>query len=112
MRACRILILCEPGLLAQGLRLLLEADSRIEVVGVVEEGQRLAEALRQVLPDVLLVQQDRVSLMIGDPPEALPLDRAPFVVLLGQNANTMRICRIEERALTDPAELVEALAAL
>ncbi len=108
----RILLLCKPGLLAQGLRLVLEADSRIQIVEMAAAEHPLAVLLKQVLPDVLVVQQDRPTLMIGDWPEALPLDRALLVVLLGQNENAMHLVRIEERTLTDPAELVEVLATL
>ncbi len=107
----RILLLSRSGLLAHGLRLVLEADSRIQVVEA-REGQPLARLLEQVLPDVLLVQQDRLALMIGDSPEMVPLDRALLLVLIGENKNAMHLVRIEARALTDPAELVEALATL
>ncbi len=112
MGPSRVLLVCDPGLLAQGLRLLLEADDRIQVVGMSEPGQALAKMLKQVAPDVLLVQQDAVSLMIGDPPEKLDLDQAPVVILVGKNRNVLRICRLEERALTDTAGLVDALSAV
>ncbi len=105
----RILLFCKPGLYAHGLRLVLEADSRIQLVQA-EEGQPLARLLGQVLPDVLLVQQDRLALMIGDRPETIPLDRAVLLVLLGENENAVHLVRIQELALTDPAQLAEVLA--
>ncbi len=111
MRTRRILILCAPGLLAQGLVRLLEAEPRLEVTTVATDGQPVARLIQEIQPDVLLVEEDQFRLMLGDPPESISLDRAPLVISLGHNDNHIHICRIEQRALTALTELYEALAA-
>jgi DNA-binding NarL/FixJ family response regulator len=107
----RILILCEPGLLAQGLSSLLEADSRFQVLQVVGDAPRAIELIRELKPHVLLVEGERFPLGLGDRPEALPLECVPTVVLLRQNDNTIHIYRAETHTQTALPDLLETLTA-
>ncbi len=111
MRARRILILYEPGLLAQGLRSLLEADGRLEIISIVGDPRQAADLLREINPDALVVEGDKFPLGLGDPPQPIQLDRVPLVISLAENENRMRIYHMEERASTELKELIEALVA-
>ena len=109
MRARRILILYEPGLLAEGLRSLLEADERFEIISVVGDMARVAGLIREISPDALVVEQDKFPLSLGDPPEAIQLDCVPLVISLAENENRMRIYRLEEQRLAELKDLIEIL---
>ncbi len=109
METRRILILCEPGLLAQGLRSLLEADSRFQVLQVVGDARSASELIRELKPHVLVVQEDRFPLQLGERPETVTLESIPTVVLLRQNDNTIHIYRIEEHVQATLQDLYETL---
>ncbi len=109
MEARRILILCEPGLLAQGLRSLLEADSRFQVFQVVGDARSTSELVREWKPHALLIEEDRFSLKLGEQPEPLTIDNLPTVVLLRRNDNTIHVYRVERHVPTTLQDLYETL---
>ncbi len=109
METRRIMILGESGLLAQGLRSLLEADSRFQVLPVVGDTPSAAELIRELKPDALLIEQDRFPLGLGERAEVLPLESVPTVVLLRQNDNTIHIYRIEKHVQATLQDLYETL---
>lgn len=105
----RVLILCEPGLFAQGLRSLLESDGGLEIVGVIDDVTRAADAIRDTQPLVLLVQEDKFPPCLGPAPNVLPLAQIARLVTLCPNENKIRIYRVEEHPLTAPKDLIDAL---
>ncbi len=109
METRRILILCEPGLFAQGLRSLLEADSRFQVLQVVEDAQSASELVRELKPHVLVVEGDRFPLQLGEQRETVTLENIPTVILLRQNDNTIRVYRIEKHSQATLQDLYETL---
>ncbi len=109
METRRILILCEPGLLAQGLRSLLEADSRFQVMQIVGDARSASELIRELKPHVLVVQEDRFPLQLGERPETVTLESIPTVVLLRQNDNTIQVYRIEKHSQATLHDLYETL---
>ncbi len=109
MRARRILIVCEPGLLVQGLRHLLQADDRLEMTTLGGNKDRLDELVREIRPDVLLLEGQELKVWLGEPPHAIRIDDIPLVVSLADNENRMRVLRVEERAVTALQELIETL---
>lgn len=104
-----MLILSEPGLLAQGMRVLLESDPRIEIVGVTADVKRAVEILREEQPKVILVDADQFRLSLGRARNTISLDWAPTVIAISQHDNTFRVCRIEETALTGAEDLISAV---
>jgi DNA-binding NarL/FixJ family response regulator len=109
VESCRVLILSEPGLLAQGMRSLLELDPRIEIVGVTADAGRAAELMRDRQPAVILIDGDHFRLSLGGARPAIALDKVSTLIALSQNDNTAQICHIEERSLTTTADLIEAV---
>ncbi len=109
VEAQRVLIVCEPGLFAQAMRTLLESDERIKIVGLTGDAREAAQAVRETNPAVVMVQADQYSLKIGRGPQSLSLDWAPLLIAFYGNDNVTRVCRIEERALTCPNDLIETL---
>ncbi len=109
MESRRVLILCEPGLLAQGMRSLLESDPRIEIVGVTADERRAAEIIRDELPGVILVDADHFRLHLGHARSAIELDWIPRLIALAKNDNIVHVCRIEARSLTAPEDLIAAV---
>jgi DNA-binding NarL/FixJ family response regulator len=105
----RVLILSEPGLLAQGVRSLLESDPRIEIVGVTADARRATEIMRDEQPHVILVDADHLRLRLGGARRAIELAKVSTLIALSQNDNTVRVCHIEERSLTTTADLIEAV---
>ncbi len=105
MERRRILILCEPGLLAQGLRSLLEVDGRFQVLQIVGDTSKAAELIRELRPDALLVEQNGFPLGL----EALPLESDITVVLLRQNDNTIHVYRVEKHSQATLQDLYETL---
>ena len=53
--AVRVVLADDEALLRRGLKVLLEADGRVEVVGEAADGAELVEAVLAHLPDVVLV---------------------------------------------------------
>lgn len=105
----RILIVHEPDLLTLGLRRLLEADGRFEIISVGGEVDQLDTLLKQVRPDALVVEEERLRMTLGDPPEEIGLECPSLIISLSWNSNRMRIYRLEVRALTEPEELMQVL---
>ncbi len=109
MGLLRILIVHEPDLLTLGLRRLLEADGRFEVVSVPGGLDQVGTLLKQARPDALVVEEERLHLTLGDPPDEIALDCPSLIISLSWNDNRMRIYRLELRALAEPAELIQVL---
>ncbi len=109
METRRILILCEPGLLAQGLCSLLEADSRFQVLSVVGDARSASELIRDLEPHVLVVEADRFPLRLGERPETVTIESIPTLILLRQNDNTIQVYRIEKHVQTTLQDLYETL---
>jgi DNA-binding NarL/FixJ family response regulator len=105
----RILILSEPGLLVQGMRSLLGSDPRIEIVGVTADTKRAAEIMRDVRPAVILVDADHFRLSLGRSRSTIALDWISTLIALSHKDNRVHVCRIEERSLTAPEDLIEAV---
>jgi chemotaxis response regulator CheB len=105
----RVLILCEPGLLAQAMRTLLESDPRIEIVGVTSDARRAGEIIRQTKPAAILVDADHFSLGLNHARRTISIEGTPALIALSQDNNMIHICRMEERALTAPEDLIDAL---
>lgn len=55
MRTLRVLIVEQSGLVADGLRLVLEREADIEVVSLVEQGHTALDAVRTQRPDVVVM---------------------------------------------------------
>lgn len=110
MEVRRVLILCEPGLLAQAMRTLLEADPRIEIVGVTADARRAGEIIRQAKPAAILVDADHFSFGLSRSHRTIALEGTSALIALSQNDNLLHICRIEEKSLTAPQDLIDALA--
>jgi DNA-binding NarL/FixJ family response regulator len=105
----RILIVCEPGLLAGAIKSLCESDPRVEVVGVAANPEQASEMIEQLQPNVLLVESSHFPLQIAQIPGAAGLEGVTQLITLSESENLVRICRIEARTLTSPAELIQAL---
>ncbi len=106
MERRRILILCEPGLLAQGLRGLIEADDRFQVLQIVGDAPSAAKIIQELKPDVLLVDQD------GSPQElGSLLECTARVILLRQDDNTIHVYRAEKHTQATLQDLYETLIA-
>ncbi len=108
MRARRILILYKHGLLAEGLRSLLEADERLEIISVVGDLAETSALVQKLGPDAVVVEGDKFSLSLGDPP-GVRLDCVPLVISVAENENRMCIYRVQEREVADLQELIETL---
>ncbi len=109
METRRVLILSEPGLLAQGMRSLLESDPRIEIVGVTADVKRALEILRDDQPKVILVDADQFRLSLEHARATISLDWVPTLIAISHHDNTFRVCRIEETALTGTEDLIAAV---
>jgi DNA-binding NarL/FixJ family response regulator len=105
----RVLILSEPGLLAQGMRSLLESDPRIEIVGITADVERAAEIIREEQPAVILVDADHLRLSLGGARTTIALDWVSTLIALSQNGNMAHVCRVEEKPLTATEDLIEAV---
>jgi DNA-binding NarL/FixJ family response regulator len=105
----RVLILSEPGLLAQGMRSLLESDPRIEIVGVTADLKRAVEIIREVQPAVILVDADHIRISLGGVQTTIELDWISTLIALSQNGNMAHVCRVEERSLSAAEDLIEAV---
>lgn len=105
----RVLILSEPGLLAQGMRSLLESDPRIEIVGVTADVKRALEILRDDQPKVILVDADHFRLSLDHAHASIALDGVPTVIAVSQHDNSVHVCRIQETPLTEAADLIAAV---
>jgi DNA-binding NarL/FixJ family response regulator len=109
VEARRVLILCEPGLLWRGIQSLLESDPRLTIVGITGEPERARALIQQCKPDVLIVDETHFPLHVGRTQVEIPLDPSPTLVTLHESDNWIRIHHIEERALSSPNELIDAL---
>jgi DNA-binding NarL/FixJ family response regulator len=109
VEAPRVLIICEPGLFAQGMRTLLATNERVEIIGITDDACRAAELIREAQPTVIMLEADQFSLKLGHAPQTLALDWTPLLIAFCRNDNVLQICRIEERDLTSPNDLIETL---
>lgn len=111
MGARRVLILCEPGLLAQGLQRLIESDSELEIVGITGDAVYARSLIEELKPDVLLVDETRFPMRLRLDQDRGALDGVPRLVTMHESDNQIRVYHIEEHALTTPGELIDALRA-
>lgn len=109
MESRRVLILSRPGLLAQGMRCLLESDPRIEIVGITANVRQAMEIIRARQPAVLLVDADEFRFSLRRDRSTIPLDCISTLIALSQKDNRIQVCRIEAKSLAAPEELIEAL---
>jgi chemotaxis response regulator CheB len=105
----RVLILSEPGLLAQGMKSLLELDPRIEIVGVTADVGRAAEIMREQQPVVIILDADHFQFSLGHARGSIAPERVPTVIAFSQNDNKVRVCHVQERSLTAAKDLIEAV---
>lgn len=108
MEPCRVLIVSEPGLYAQAISTLLQADKRFEIVGLTGDLSSATDLIRQYKPAVLLIHARQYP-AAGIIQEPLAVEGIPVFVSLTENDNQMRIHRYEEHTLTAPEELIAAL---
>jgi DNA-binding NarL/FixJ family response regulator len=100
---CRIVICDDQAPFREVLRLMLEVEDGFEVVGEATNGRDVIEVVRELQPDVLLLD---VAMPVMDGLEALPYVRAAapdtaVVVLTGLASEAIR-----QRALDAGARLV------
>jgi DNA-binding NarL/FixJ family response regulator len=105
-----VLILSEPGLLAQGVRSLLELDPRIEIVGITDDAERAAEIMRERRPAVLLIDADHFRVGLGDLNPAIAIDNVSTMIALSASHNTVQVCHIEQKSMTETADLIAEIA--
>lgn len=110
-QARRVLILGEASLLVRGVASLLEFDHNLDIVGITGDPEQALVLIKRLRPDVLLVDESRFPLRLGLRANPVELDCLPTLVTLHESDNQIRIFRIEERTLTYPAELIQALKA-
>lgn len=111
MAARRVLILCEPGLLAQGLQRLIESDAELEIVGITGDAAQARTVIAELKPDVLLVDETQFPLHMRLDQDRGTLDGVPRLVTMHSSDNQIRIYNVQDQALTNPAELIDALRA-
>lgn len=109
MESRRVLILSGPGLLAQGMRSLLELDPDIEIVGITSDMGRAAEIIRERQPGVVVVDGDLFRIGLGDRHREIRLDKVRTLISLSQEDNLARVCHIEDKPLKEVEDLIEAM---
>lgn len=105
----RVLILCEQGLLRSGIQSLLASDPRLTIIGITDNLEDARVLLQEFEPDALIVDQAHFPLSVHTAQSDLQLDPPPTLVTLDESDNRIRIHHIQERALSTPNELIEAL---
>lgn len=109
MEARRVLILCEQGLLWRGIQSLLDSDSRLIIVGITDRLDQARVLLKELKPDVLIVDQAHFPLSVGPAQAQQSFDPPPVLITLDESDNRICIHHIQGRVLSSPNELIEAL---
>ena len=108
---CRIFILYNSGLLAQGIRSLLEREKGARIVGFERNAPKALESVRTLKPDVLIVESGATRKGLGVLHGAVQDAGIHTVVTLSLQHNQAtvykcEICRIDSMS---PAELAKTI---
>jgi DNA-binding NarL/FixJ family response regulator len=105
----RIFVLSSRSLFSQGLEILLRQDKGVELVGEETDVDRAIEGIRELSPDVVLLEQDSD----GDPGPVVMrvLRETPSTKVVGLNLadNTIRVYRGEQRIPREIGDLLQVI---
>ena len=106
----RVIILLSHPLFGQGVESLLRRESGLEIVGRETDASRVIERIRELEPDVVIV--DSADTACDPVPVVMRIlsDRVGTrVVALNLQDNTMCVYRGEQRVVKEVQDLVEAI---
>lgn len=106
---CKIYIVFQHALFAQGIRSLLRDRRTMKVVGMESDPTKAVEAVRSLGADVLIVEESDASVQSPTLTAILQSHRAGRVVALDLDRNFATVYDRHRVVTTQPADLVRAI---